>query len=400
MVLVIGMGVLLVLAGGALGQGAESSVGGWPKGEKVKYPAEGQVSINKVRVRSGGGMNYYVCGVLTKGTSVVVHESRYGWLRVDAPKGTFSLIAAKYVDKTGNDKGVVNASVVRVRAWASHSKQNYATQCRLNKGDTVRIVGQETAEINGNKMDSYKIEPPEGKAFLWISDKYVRYVGQYNPKPVAERPDVSEIAEIPDIEKVLTIPATSEVPKSTDRTELQNLDDALRIEMRRPIAQRQLAEHLAKYLALEGKTKSKSIAQLSQGRIKEIRRHMEIQTALEKSASIKESYEESQKRMRELLKSSSTTARSQEKKTGEMTGRLKASYVFRRRGMQRWRLVDPFSGRNLCYIMPGKIDVDALTSAEGSIVSVSGSAVFDSKLHLDLVVADKMQSADSGAEDK
>ncbi len=205
---------------------------------------------------------------------------------------------------------------------------------------------------------------------------------------------VTEIPTPPDIEEVLEIPDTTKLPESTDRTELKNLDEALRIEMRRPIAQRRLAEHLAKYLALNSKTKSESIAELTQKRIKEIRRHMDIQVALQKSLEIKKSYDRSQKRMIQLINARNRTPSPDDKKAREVTGRLKASYVFRSRGAQRWRLVDPFTGRNICYLLPGAVTAETLKNNQGKIVSVSGPAVFDLRIHLDLVVVDKIRSSD------
>ena len=398
--LVVALGTVVLLCGTvAHGQPTakttKASAGGWPKGEKITYPAEGQVSAERVRVRAGPGLNYYVCGTLSQGSKVVVHQERSGWLKIDPPKGAFSLIAAKYVEKSASDQGVVTGSVVRVRAGASESKQNYQVQCKLNKGDKVRILGQVTSEVAGEKLSFYKIKPPRGKAFLWVSAQYVGYVKSYKGEPAVRPEDIVEIPTFPDIENVLKIPESPKVAKSADRTELKNLDEALRIEMRRPVAQRQLAEHLAKYMGLSAKTKSESIAELTQSRIKEIRRHMDIQAALKRSANIKESYEESQRRMQQLVKTYATAGSTAEEKLREATGRLTASYVFRSRGMERWRLVDPFTGKNICYLLPGVVSGESLKSKEGKIVTISGPAVFDLRVRLDLVVVNKILSDDS-----
>ena len=61
--------------------------------------------------------------------------------------------------------------------------------------------------------------------------------------------------------------------------------------------------------------------------------------------------------------------------------------------MERWRLVDPFTGRNICYLVPGVVEAEELKNKEGNIVSVSGPAVFDVRLHMDLVVTNKIRSA-------
>lgn len=367
----------------------------WPGGEKISYPAAGQVSAAKVQVRSGPGLNYYVCGALSQGSQVVVLEERSGWLKIEAPAGTFSLIAAKYVKDSTGDQGVVTGSVVRVRAGASDSKQNYQVQCKLNKGDTVRILGKMTSTVDGEKLSFYKITPPRGKAFFWVWAEYVEQVEPSKIQPELKPEIIAEIPPVPDIEEVLKIPESAEVAKSADRPELKNLDEALRIEMRRPVAQRQLAEHLAKYQGFSAKTKSESLRGLTQSRIKEIRRHMDIQAALKRSSGIKESYGESQKRMQKLVKTYATGGGVAEKKLREVTGRLISSHVFSSRGMERWRVVDPFTGKNICYLLPGAVSGESLKSKEGKIVTVSGPAVFDLRVRLDLVVVNKILSDDS-----
>ncbi len=395
--LVVGLGIVGLLCGTVshgqtTGKGTKRA-GGWPSSEKIGYPAEGRVTADRVRVRAGSSLNYYVCGVLSGDSKVVVHEEGSGWLKIDPPKGSFSLIAAKYVEKFGGDLGVVTHSVVRVRAGSSESKQNSQVQCKLNKGDKVRILGQVTSKVAGEKLTFYKIEPPAGKAFLWVSAQYVRYVKPYKGEPAVKPEDIVKIAAAPDIEHVLEIPDAAEVPVSADRTELENLNEALRIEWRRPIAERRLAEHLAKYLALCTRTKSQKITAASQKPIKEIRRQMDVQAALERSAKIRERYKESQKRMRELYAAKTSIAK--EAKLREATGRLKSSYVFRSRGMERWLLVDPFTGRNICYLLPGAVGGKSLKSKEGKIVTVSGPAVFDLRVRLDLVVVNKIRGDDS-----
>jgi len=392
---IVGLLCVTVIHGQITAKAPKRAASGWPKGKKIRYPAEGQVSGNRVRVRAGTGLTYYVCGVLPRDSKVVVREERSGWLKIDPPKGCFSLIAAKYVEKSGGDQGVLIGDLVRVRAGASESKQNYAVQCKLNKGDTVRILGQVSSEVAGEELNFYKIKPPSGKAFFWIWAQYVRHVKPYKGEAALGPEDIIEIRPVPEIEDVSKIPKPPEVSESGDRSELKNLDEALRIEMRRPVAQRHLAEHLAKYMALSAKTKFESIVELSQSRIKEIGRHMDIQAALAKSAHIKESYKESQRRMQKLVETYAITGSISDERVKEATGQLKASYVFRSRGMERWRVVDPFTGKNICYLLPGKVSGESLRSEEGKIVTVSGPAVFDLRVRLYLVVVNKLLSDDS-----
>ena len=388
--------VTLLIPGPA--QGQETTViiqqptpspSGWPGGtERIVYPAEGEITAENVLARAGGNLNYYVCGRLSTGSTVIVREEQYGWLKIDPPAESFSLIAADYVNKTaGSDKGTVNATVVRIRAGAIDSEQNYAVQCRLNTGDEVQILGETTSEILGKKMRFYKIVPPAGKAFLWVSSQYVRYIGPYDPSKriIEEKPIVPDFPKPPPKE-------IETLPKSADRQELEKLDEALRIEMRRPIVERDLAEHLAKYLTLRTKTQDADISALAKERIVEIRRYMEIRTALAKSGEIREEYESSQERMAELYNSVSATESKTGERIAERTGVLRPSYAFRSRGVKRWRLVDASTRRNICYLLAGEVSAETLTDNEGELVVVSGPIVFDLRVSLDLMVVNEIQA--------
>ena len=115
-----------------------------------------------------------------------------------------------------------------------------------------------------------------------------------------------------------------------------------------------------------------------------------------RSERIKKSFDKSHQRMVALLeKTAEKTIWTDEGKIRETTGQLKASNVFRSRGMKRWLLVDPFTGRNICYLLPGVVSGESLKSKEGKIVSISGPAVFDLRVRLDLVVVNKILSDDS-----
>ena len=389
----------LLSAGQAQGltqlQKPKPSSSGWPGANKrIAYPAEGEITAENVLIRAGGNLNYYICGRLAAGSTVVVREQQYGWLRIDPPKGSFSLIAADYVQKSaGSNQGTVNAKVVRVRAGAIDSDKNYAVQCKLNIGDKVQILGETTSEILGRKMRFYKIVPPAGKAFLWVSSQYVRHVGSHDPSKKKIEEEL-EKPIVPDFPK----PAEEEVQteqKSADQQELDKLDEALRIEMRRPVVQRELAAHLAKYLALRTRTEDADISALAKERIVEIRRYIEIQTALQKSDRIRKDYESSKERMAELYKAVSRAEIEPEEGITEQVGLLRRSYAFRSRGVKRWRLVDVSTRRNICYLMAGKVAEEALRNNEGKIVIASGPTVYDLRVALDLMMVNSI-----GAEGK
>lgn len=361
----------------------------WPSGEaaaSVLYPAQGEVTTDELRVRAGGSENYYICGELTRGAKIVVHENRYGWLKIDPPTGFFSLIAADYVQPVADSaQGVITGSVVRVRAGAHKSKDNYAVQCKLNKQDKVEIIGTLDLTLEGKTTSFYKIVPPEGKAFLWVSAQYVRYLGPVGhssiPLPVVDTP-----------------PAV--VPESGQSDELGKLDEALNIEMERPIADRRLAELQANYVALRPDIESTELLAHIDKRIEEIQQQMIIQNDLAKTELLSGTFIQDDQRLRDLLDRHGTAPSTEGKRLREAVGMLKASHVFEGPGLKRWRLVKPDSSENICYLLPGEVSAVEIASKEGKVVTVSGPAVFDLRTYLDLVVVNKIKLGDNTAEAK
>ncbi len=149
---------------------------------------------------------------------------------------------------------------------------------------------------------------------------------------------------------------------------------------------------MAKYLALRTKTEDAYISGLAKERIVEIRRYIEVQSALQKSEEIRKDYESSQERMAELYKTLSTAKGTTEEGITQQTGLLRRSYAFRSRGVKRWRLVDASTRRNICYLLAGEVSEDVLRDNEGKIVVVFGPTVFDLRLALELVMVNEIQT--------
>lgn len=362
----------------------------WPTGidaAGVLYPAQGEVTADELRVRAGNNQNFYVCGELAGGAEVVVVERRLDWLKIEPPKGFFSLIAADFVQAVGESgDGVVTGKNVRVRAGAHGSKDNSAVQCKLNNQDKVKILGTAESSLEGKKTTFYKIVPPKGKAFFWVSAKHVRYLGPVGqsstPQPEPEPQP---------------IPLD---PQSEQARELLKLDQALLIEMERPIGQRRLAELQAKYLAMRGQTESSELLAHMDKQIEEIEQQIAIQADLEKTELLKRKYNDAYERLLGLLKSHSEAPSTEGKKIMQFVGLLKTSHVFGSPGLKRWRVVDPESGTNICYAVPGKASDAELTAKTGKVVTITGPGVLDLRLYQYLVVVDKVEQGDDRPEPK
>ncbi len=124
-------------------------------------------------VRSGPGMeHHYPTLKLSPGDKVhVLRKDPGGWYMIDPPAGSFSWIIAKYVQRNGK-QGTVNETGVVVRVGAFNSTQRDVEQVRLNKGDLVEIIGEETLISEKGKELWLKIKPPRGE-HRWIKGSHL-----------------------------------------------------------------------------------------------------------------------------------------------------------------------------------------------------------------------------------
>ena len=84
----------------------------------------GEITEDRVNVRSGPSTNYYVVTKLGAGDRVrVVDKGEGKWLAVAPPKGAYSVISSEVVDLGDDNTAVVNADRVRVYADALNEKQ-------------------------------------------------------------------------------------------------------------------------------------------------------------------------------------------------------------------------------------------------------------------------------------
>ncbi len=79
----------------------------WVYSELVKNNV---VSVSRLSVRSGPGINYRTVGMLNKGERVVPHGVLHGWLKIDAPERCRVFISNKYVIPVA---GAETANVVK-----------------------------------------------------------------------------------------------------------------------------------------------------------------------------------------------------------------------------------------------------------------------------------------------
>lgn len=139
----------------------------------VQCPYEATVDADDLYVRSGPGTKYYPTGKLQSGQRVTVRRlDPGGWLMIDPPEGAFSLIPAEVVERTGANSGQVLENQVKIVMGSEQGQGRAVTQCELNQGDTVEILGEKILSLGGPAESWYQIRPPQGE-YRWVHGKYL-----------------------------------------------------------------------------------------------------------------------------------------------------------------------------------------------------------------------------------
>jgi len=169
-----------------------------PVQAKPAFPYAAYVTVENAYVRSGPGNNYYPTDKLSTGTRVEVYRhDPGGWYAIRPPQNSFSWVSSRNVEPTENGLGRVTDPRVAARVGSRFSNVRDVIQVRLDKGETVQILG----ERNVGGQTWYKIAPPAGE-FRWISARSLDH------RPARTRLEGTQAAEQQD-------PGRSESPVGT-----------------------------------------------------------------------------------------------------------------------------------------------------------------------------------------
>ncbi|MFQ5489077.1 MAG: SH3 domain-containing protein [Phycisphaerae bacterium] len=329
----------------------------------------GEVTTDRVYVRSGPSANYYPVTKLQAGDRVWVIGSEGTWLAIEPPSGCHSLVADTYVDTGDGNLGVINGDNVRVRAASLLSEKMYAIQTKLSKGAEVRIVGD-----NGNGY--YLIAPPAG-CKLWMAGQYVlRVPDERLALEAAERKKGQKVAlKAPDGAASLTDaqaeanpaaksaepPGKPSQPKDL-RAQVEQIDADLKLEMKKPLLKRELARFLDAFGPLADQDADTFARLYATNRLAQVRDMMERIDAVRSIRELREQV--SADRTAALAGRASIRPRTLNLDTGfDIQGQLRRSAVYAApTGPRRYRLVDPTKTpvRTLGYVeIPPNSDIDA-----------------------------------------
>jgi SH3-like domain-containing protein len=334
-------------------------------------PFLAEITSDDVYVRSGPGTNYYPCGKLNKGDKVKVVASKFSWLQITPPGGSYCWISKQYVetDPQNGTVGKVIGDAVRVYAGSDEVQPMHSATIlvKLSNGDKVSLLGEV-------KEDYYKIAPPEG-AYLWVSNQYTRALGSLMlpaqptqltsgtpPVAVAPFPTPAEASKLQ-----APAPAPNEPPGGTPAPAPLSIDDQKMGEVRllkerveaekaKPIDQQDFTEMKKSLEEIAKNKQTPRAARGAQALLKTIER-CELAREVAKADKLQEQqFGQTQQRIETAH--SEQLAKFEDLSVFAVIGQLKESTLFAETpGVKYYRIVDS-EDKTICYAKPTGAAVD------------------------------------------
>jgi uncharacterized protein YgiM (DUF1202 family) len=312
------------------------------------YVAE--VIGNDVRIRSGAGTNFYLCGKLYAGDRVQVVKSQQGWSCIVPPPGSFSWISMQYVsiNLQNPTMGVVTGDNVGIYAGSDTEDAKYSTsrQVVLNRGQTVKLLGEE-------KDDYYKIAPPKG-AYLWVSSQYLQSADQAPSKPPVTEPKTA--ATTTAAKRPADPNAAAEVPL-TGLDLYYALSEQVKAEHNKRITEQNYAEVKKKLIKLAASKDGSRAARYAEFTLKQVERY---ELACQVTKELEQQNKQLQKTTEKIDAARATKLEGiVDRSKFAIMGTLETSSIYTgTEQTRRYRVLDE-TGKTICYAAPTGTAVNA-----------------------------------------
>jgi hypothetical protein len=375
---------------------------------------------------------------LRRGDKIVVHRhDPGGWFMIAPPPGSFSWVPAKYVDRSGPDRGTVKTNNVAARVGSFESDIREVFQRPLAGGDEVRILGEKmlAPEAGAGPAELwYRIEPPRGE-WRWVSGQAVapqsrpgdqsstndpfdtmppanRRRGSSPPLPRAaddssesarpaadasQRDYLDDSGEGKDREPLGSRPLVRKankpaLAKEAGRRQEAILDELDRLDARfrsiliRPVLEWDFGQLEHDYQNLRDETDSANIQQMIDARLARVADSRKTRAQEEELAGIQETTARRDAELAEIQRQQEARLASLRQPRFDGAGLVQRA-ALNRRGSPRYVLLAP-TGRVLAYLV-GAPGVN-LESWVGRAAGVSGSRIPHPELKSDLITVNRL----------
>jgi uncharacterized protein YgiM (DUF1202 family) len=320
-------------------------------------PFMAEITSDDTQIRSGAGTNYYDCGILKKGDKVKVVGSRYSWMQIVPPAGSFAWISKQYVqvEPPGSSVGTVIGEGVRVYAGSNDVQPMHSTSLlvKLNKGDTVSLLGEE-------KDGYYKMSLPEG-AYLWVSGQnakaIVSLVAPAQPETSVYTPPPPPFPKVtspntPSSNVTATVKEQVVSDDAEKTKEVLALKEKVDAQKAKPVEQQDWAEIKKSLLQIAANKQAPVAAKNAQVLLKTIARCELAKEVAEATKAQEEQFDETQKQIEEARSSKLAEFEAHDQSTFAIIGVLKGSSIFAEApGIKYYRIVDD-EDKTICYARP------------------------------------------------
>jgi SH3-like domain-containing protein len=386
--------------------------------ENAKNSFPGIVTANSVFVRCGPAESYYPTIKLDKGARVTVVGMKLDWLKIVPPDGSFCYISKAFVDRNGDGTaGKVNKDAVNVRAGSTLNALKVVPLCQLSVGMDVKIIGEQD--------EYYKIEPPAGKAFVYVNKQFVE--PDPNAAPTPNQPEKNTSVAKKNVEGNVAKPragdrrtATGSQQPQTPAT-TQPAGEGTDVATTAPPTTRPSAEDVAvveaefekaeaQFTALGTKLEVKPIDELIKQYEKIIaaeklaptlvqiaENHLETLKIRAASAAELAKAQEQQEQMRKKQQALQAERKELEEQLAQKSvsvftavGELQASSL--QLGAKTiYRLTDPANGRTVVYV---RSDDGKIVTLMGKFIGVKGELATESQLSLRVITPTAFEAVD------
>lgn len=378
-----------------------------------KYPYVGVVTGDEVYVRSGGDTNSYPVMKATRGQRLTVQGEAAGWLKIAPPTGTFSYVDKASIERNG-DTGTVTAVRVWVRAGSMISTERSIPQVKINKGDTVTILGEDEG--------FYKIQTP-ATAVLWISARYVVPEDQAGnivaaapgsqpagaagsqptlsagtDKPASQSPGIITRSSKPAAPGRRAVAGTTPVAGTSGHNwqqEYDLLEVDVKRELAKPLTERNWEPLTGKYQALAAQTEDDAVAAAAKIRLNNLANLGQQQDVLDAVERADRMFKSEIDIMNRPLPG---PASQPDKERGwDAQGVLKSSWVFTGLNTPKlYRLVNPATDTAVAYVQTTPQLADKLESMVDQYVGVRAAQMnFRPEWNVNLIVPVDLARADA-----
>ncbi|MGA2092941.1 MAG: SH3 domain-containing protein [Sedimentisphaerales bacterium] len=323
-------------------------------------PFMAEITSDDTLIRSGAGTNYYDCGKLHKGDKVKVVGSRYSWLQIVPPGGSYAWISKQYVqvEPPNSAGGTVIGEGVRVYAGSNDVQPMHSTSLlvKLNKGDTVSLLGEE-------KDGYYKIAPPEW-AYLWVSSQNAKALASlvapaqpatsvYTPPPPPFPSITSPNTPSAAVPSGLAAPKEPNVSEDNLKTKevlaLKEKVDALKA---KPVEQQDWTQIKKSLMEIASDKQTPVAARNAQALLKTIARCELAKEVADATKTQNEQFGQTSKQIEEARASKLAEFDANDQSKFAIIGVLKGSSIFAEApGIKYYRIVDN-EDKTVCYARP------------------------------------------------